>query len=95
MKMNKKGQVGGAVWSLVGVAVAFVVVALVLAFGVMILGDTQDDMTASSVEYNATGEGIDAVAKVSAKLPIIATVIVAVIIIGLLIAGFAGFMTKR
>lgn len=93
--MNKKGQMSGAVWGIVGVAVAFVVVALVIAFGLMILGDTQADMTADSAEYNATGEGITAVGKLSSKLPIVATVIVAVIIIGLLVAGFAGFMAGR
>ena len=95
MIKSKKGQMSGAVWGLVGVAVAFIVVALVLAFGSMILSDTQADMTTNSQAYNTTGQGLTATGKLSAKLPLIATVIVAVIIIGLLIAGFAGFMGGR
>lgn len=112
-RMNKKGQMSGAVWGLVGVAVAFVVVALVLAFGAMILADTRTDMMPANASYTATcnetsgiytgcdhavltaGYGLESTSKLSDKLPLIATVIVAVIIIGLLIAGFAGFMAGK
>lgn len=71
------------------IGVTLVVVGLVLAFGLQITGDIQDDMTPSSAEYNATGDTIEGVAKLSEKLPLIATVVVAVIIIGILVTYFA------
>jgi hypothetical protein len=71
------------------IGVTIVVVGLVLAFGLQITGDIQDDMTASSAEYNATADTIDGVGKLSEKLPLIATVVVAVIIIGILVTYFA------
>jgi len=71
------------------IGVTIVVVGLVLAFGLQITGDIQDDMTADSAEYNATADTIDGVGKLSEKLPLIATVVVAVIIIGILVTYFA------
>ena len=46
-------------------------------------------MTVNSAERNATDDGIEAVAKIPEKLPIIVTVIVAAIIIGTLVTYFA------
>lgn len=86
--MNKKGQLSGGIWSLVGVGVAFVVVGIVLAFGLNIMTDVQGDFTADSLEYNATQDAKLGVAKLTGKLPLMGTVIVAVLIISLLIAGF-------
>ena len=71
------------------IGVTLVVVGLVLAFGLQITGDIQDDMTADSAEYNATADTIEGVGKLSEKLPLIATVVVAVIIIGILVTYFA------
>lgn len=92
--MNKKGQVSGSVWALIGVGVAFVVVTLVLAFGLNITTDIQSDFVAGSTSYNATQDGIAGMAKLTEKLPLMATVIVAVLIIGLLISGFMGYMKQ-
>lgn len=86
--MDKKGQMAGGIWALVGVGVAFVVVGLVLAFGQSIMGDIKADFTTDSLEYNSTNSAQLGVAKISTKLPLIGTVIVAVLIIGLLIVGF-------
>lgn len=89
-KMDKKGQMGGGIWALVGIGVAFVVVGIVLAFGLNIMADIKGDFTAGSLEANATADAQEGVAKITAKLPLIGTVVVAVLIIGLLIAGFMG-----
>jgi len=70
------------------IGVTLVVVGLVLAFGLEILGDVQADMTSNSAEYNATGDAITGVGKLPEKLPLIATVLVAVIIIGILVRFF-------
>ena len=56
-----------------------------IAFTLLILGEVKSDMDTDSAEYNATGEGIDAVAKFPSKLGLIVTVIVAAILIGLLV----------
>jgi len=73
---------------MLGIGVTLVVVALVLAFGLQILGDVRDDMTVDSSEYNATVNGITGVGKLPDKLPIIGTVLVAVVIIGILLKFF-------
>ena len=85
-ELTKKGQFG--LESLQTVAITVVIVAVVAVLGLQLLGDQQDDLTANSAEYNATAEGIDAVAKIPAKLPMIVGVIVLVIVIVILIASF-------
>ena len=73
---------------LLPIGVTLVVVTIVLAFGLQILGDIKGDMTASSYEANATADGIEGLAKIPAKLPLIASVVVAVVIIGILVKYF-------
>lgn len=75
---------------LVPIGVTLVVVGIVLAFGLQVLGDVKSDMTANSAEFNATGKAIEGVGKLPDKLPLIATVVVAVIIIGILLKYFMG-----
>lgn len=70
---------------LLGFGLTIVVLGIVYAVGLQILGETQDDMTAASAEYNATTDTIEAVAKVPTKLGLIVTVVVAAILIGILI----------
>lgn len=41
--------------------------------GLDVMADVQDDMTADSVEYNATGNAIEGVSKLPEKMPTIAT----------------------
>lgn len=89
---NKKGAMG--IGSLVGIGVSFVVVVLVLAFGASIVADVDADQTAGSVAKNTTGEGLSALSKIGQKLPTLATVVVAAIIIGVLIAGFAVYKSE-
>ena len=49
------------------------------------MADVQDDMDAGSFEFNATGDALTGVATIPEKLPTIATVIVASVIIGILV----------
>jgi hypothetical protein len=70
---------------LLGIGMTLVVLGIGLAYGLNVMGDVQDDMTADSAEYNATGFAIDGVATIPEKLPLIATVIVAAVIIGILV----------
>ena len=67
------------------IGLVLVVTGIALAVGLQIMGDVQDDMTANSAEANATASAIEGVAKLPEKFPLIATVVVAAIIIGILV----------
>lgn len=75
---------------MVGIGVTFVVVAIVLAFGLNILGDVKADFTASSAEANATQDAIEGVGALTGKLPLLGLVVAAALIIGILIKSFRG-----
>lgn len=70
------------------VALGLVVAGILVAFGLQILGDVQSDMTVDSAEYNATADTVTGVGRLAGKIPLIATIVVAVLIIGLLVGGF-------
>ena len=55
------------------------------AYALNVMGDVKSDMTVNSSEYNATGQAITGVAKIPSKFGLIATVIVAAILIGILV----------
>jgi len=70
---------------LLGVGFTLIVLGIGLAYGLQVIGDVQADMTPSSAEYNATSDTLTAVSNVTAKLPTIATIVVAAVIIGILV----------
>lgn len=76
------------------IVIAFVVVTILLGFGLLILLEVQSEILAqssnTSAAYNATGEGIDALGSLSGWLPLLALVIIAAIIIGYLLVSFGG-----
>jgi len=74
---------------LLPIGMLIVVLVIGLSIGLQVTEETQADMTSGSAAYNATGEGITALAKIPAKLPIVVTVLMAVIILGLLIRNLA------
>lgn len=67
------------------IALTFVVTGIGIAYGLNVMGDVKGDMTAASAEANATNDAITGVAKIPKKMPLIATVVVAALIIGILI----------
>ena len=85
-KMSKKGV---SLADLPTVAISLVVAVIVIALGLSILSDTKDELPANSEEANATADGIEGIAKLSAKLPLIGTVVAAVLVIGLIVGAFA------
>jgi len=87
-KMNKKGQALN-LNSLLTVGITLIVVGVALAFGLQVMGDIKKDMTADSIEANATADAITGVSKLTGKMPTIGLVVAAVIIIGLLVGAFA------
>ena len=75
---------------LVPVAIAFVVVGIVLSFGLNILSDVRTGFTANSLEANATTSAMTANSNIATKLPLLGLVIAAAIIIGVLLKSFRG-----
>jgi hypothetical protein len=70
---------------LLPVAMLLVVTTIGAAFGLNVLSDVRDDFTANTEEYNATSDGIEGVAKIPSKMPLIATILVAALVIGILV----------
>lgn len=70
---------------LLPIAMIFVVTVIGIAFGLNIVADVQSDFTTDSAEYNATADGITAIAKITEKLPLVATVVIAALLIGILV----------
>lgn len=66
-------------------ALTLVVAGIGIAFGLSVLADTKADFTANSAEANATQDTIVGVSKFTSKMGLIATVIVAAIVIGILV----------
>ena len=84
---NKKGQVGNVLNALPGIAIAFVIAAVVFAVGLLITSDVGDDMTADSAAANATEDAVEGMSNVTAKFPLFGTIVAAVIVITLIIGG--------
>jgi hypothetical protein len=79
--MKAKFDIG----QLLPIGLTIVVLGIALAYGLQVMGDVQDDMTANSAEANATGNAITGVAEIPEKLPLIVTVVVAAVIIGIIV----------
>jgi len=75
---------------LLGIAMTLVVLGIGIGYGLQVMGEIKDDMAVNSYEANATQSAIEGVAKIPEKLPTIATVIVASVIIGILVTYLWG-----
>ena len=74
------------VQDLLPIGLTLVVLGIGLAYGLNVMSDVQSDFTdTDGAAYNATGDAIAGVAKLPEKMPLIVTVIVAAIIIGILV----------
>jgi hypothetical protein len=79
---------------LLGIGFTLVVLGIGISYGLGVMEDVKDDMTANSAARNATEAAIVGVGKIPEKLPTIATVIVAAVIIGILITYLWGRFSK-
>lgn len=75
---------------LLGIGILVVVLAMVVAFGANIMSDVQSDFTSGTTEYNATADGLTAIGKITSKLGLIVTVVIAAVIIGIVVKFFGG-----
>ena len=83
MKLLKRGQVSGIQTFIIGI----VGVAVVLAVGLIVLGELQTSTTENSSAYNATGSIVTKLAGVPTWIGIIITVALAFIVLGFFFAG--------
>lgn len=79
---NKRGAM--TLSDLAPAAIAFVFIAVVLAVGASILTGVQEGQEVNSTAYEATEAGIDSIGELSGWLPLIALVIAAAVVIGVL-----------
>jgi len=71
-------------------AIGLVVAGLLIAFGSQVVSDIKGDFTANTFEANASDNTLQGMEAMADKLPSIGLIIGAVVIIGLLVAGFRG-----
>jgi len=95
--MKTKQYVNFQIQDLLPIAMTLVVTGIGVAFGLNVMSDVRTDFVTGAsgcnatskascgIEYNATGQAIEGVAKIPEKMPLIATVIVAAILIGILV----------
>jgi len=71
---------------LLTIGIVFVVVGVALAYGADVVSDVRDDFTdTASYQYNTSTNALKALDKLSGKLPTIATIAAAAIIIGVIV----------
>ena len=83
--MEQKQVLEFEIRDMLPIGLTFVVLGIGLAYGLNVMSDVKDDMTAGTAEYNASEDAITGVGKIPEKMPLIATVVVAAIIIGILV----------
>ena len=91
MQNNKKGSVNMLLPLIIGLVVA----GLIVGFGAQIIASVQSTLTSGTFGYNATVKGLSGVESLSDQFPNVGTVAAAVIIIGLLVGGFAAYGQRR
>ena len=74
---------------LAGVAIIFVIVAIVIGIGASVLTSVSSGKTAGSTEANASTYGLKGLEQLGSWLPTIAIVVVAAIVIGIIVTYFA------
>ena len=88
-RKNRKG-----LSEMAGVGLAFVLIAVILGVGGMILSQMSNKIN----DTNSTAimnQGTSAISDLSSWLPIIAVVVASVVIIGLILRGFSGVGSKN
>jgi len=81
-KQHRKGQ---SLAALGGIAIMFVVVAIIISFGSDIVGQIRNDTNDGTWEENISTSGLNALATFAEWLPTIALVVVAGVIIGVVV----------
>jgi hypothetical protein len=83
--MNRKGM---SLNEFGGLALAFVLVAIIISIGGTILTQTRSTQTTNAVDYNATTQGLTGITTMSQWLPTIAVIVAAAVVIGVIVRYF-------
>ena len=84
--MQEKNEVAEfEIRDLLAIGMTLVVLVIGISYGIDVTADVKDDFTANTAEYNSTVDGITALAKIPSKLPTLATIVMAAVIIGVLL----------
>lgn len=66
----------------------FIVMVITVAIGGSVLTGVQSSQTANSAAFNATRDGLSGTTNFSSQMPVVGTILAAVVIIGLLLGAF-------
>ena len=80
---------------MISAGLVLVILGIVLSIGAKITQDVRDDMTTGTAAWHAAENATAAISDLAGWQSTIATVIAAVVIIGLLMAGFGAFLMLR
>ena len=97
MDKNKKGQVQGAIYQLIFLAIGLVVVGTITVFGANFIDQNDNSFTAGSYAANASQQSLSALNDVAEGQGTVTTVGILAVVIGLLLGVVAlfGFMRGR
>lgn len=70
---------------ILGIGMTIVVTVIGMAYGAQVTSDIKSDMTANTLEYNISGYGLTGLKNLSVKIPTMATVLAAAIILGIVV----------
>lgn len=87
--MKWLGKKAISLGALSGVAITFVVVAIVIGMGAMIL-QSMNTATTGDIAKNATQFGLSSLSTISSWMPLIAIVIAAAVILGVVLSFIGG-----
>ncbi len=79
---------------LIPFALTLIVTGIIIAFGLQVQGDVKNDFTVDTLEYNATVSAQEGVSNLADKMPTIGLIGAIVVVISLLIGGFAYLMNR-
>ena len=68
--------------------ITLVVILIVGGVGLLVATGFQDSLTADTAAYNATNQGISSVANFFNMMPVLGTILIAVILLAAVIGGF-------
>jgi type II secretory pathway component PulF len=95
MKILEKIKIKGfTVGDITPLAITFVLLGLVLGMGAYILQQVENQLPANTAAVAAVANGTKAISTFTSWLPILATVIIAAVVIGVVLSSFLGSRRK-
>ena len=86
----KEKEANFRIGDLVGIGITLVVVGVVLSFGAKINSNLSDDFTDGSAEQSVVDNSTEGIETLAENMPLIATIVVAAVVVGIIIVYMAG-----